>query len=342
MKVFLFLTGCMIAIQLTSLLKLIFFIIFAPFAGMTVSRVSFLAFSLSKQDGRWGFTSTEFTPIIQSLVTYRRDLPAEKCSEKKSNIMTMAVHITVLVISAAAAVLIMLKFHSYDGPLKWLMYGIGFGMVFMSLQSIVIFIYTMMSIMNRLGGYMSANMKRIRNGESLGSLDLRPVEQLGFKKVTDAERIFYYGLYSEYLTFIGDYDGLRAPSHEIMNLIIGRQFISQETLTYYCLLFFFSEIEPNRQFADMLFNRIKGTIINDTDPNGKRVMAYYAFNIYNDIAGAERFLSEAYAALGKWTGILASEAELEKKLLDILSDRIAQAKAAPQPQPAMNYDNRIM
>ena len=341
MKALPFLTGCMIAIQLTALLRLILYFIFAPLAGMMVCNISYLKFSLEKQDGKWVGFSREFTPVIQTSVTYNRNIPTKKWSEKKSNIMHISVHIGVLIISAAVAAFIMLIFHSKDGILKWFMYGIGFGMVFMSLQAVIIFIYTIQRIMKRLGGYMSANVQRIRNGESIASLNLKSVEQLGFKKVTNAEKILYYGLYFEYLTAIGDYNSLRAPSHEIMELIIGRQFFSHETLTYYCLLFYFSEFEPNRQFADMLFNRIKGTITNDTDPNGKRVMAYYAFNIYNDIAGAERFLSEGYAALDKRTGTFTSEEELEKELLDRLSSRIAQAKTAPQPF-FNSRDNRIM
>ena len=35
-------------------------------------------------------------------------------------------------------------------------------------------------------------MKRIRNGESLGSLDLRPVEQLGFKNAAGAKTLAKY------------------------------------------------------------------------------------------------------------------------------------------------------
>lgn len=68
------------------------------------------------------------------------------------------------------------------------------------------------------------------------------------------------------------------------------------------------------------------------------LLSIYAHS--NDIAGAERFLSEGYAALSEWTGTLASSAELEKKLLDRLSSRIAQAKTAPQPY--IVSDNRIM
>lgn len=99
-------------------------------------------------------------------------------------------------------------------------------------------------------------------------------------------------------------------------------------------------MEPNRQFADVVFNKVKGVLMTDTDTNGKRVMAYYAFDIYNDIAGAERFVSEGYAAFSKWANALATEKELEKKLLDRLSSRIAQAKTAPQPY--IVSDNRIM
>ena len=100
-------------------------------------------------------------------------------------------------------------------------------------------------------------------------------------------------------------------------------------------------MEPNRQFADVVFNKVKGILTTDTGTNGKRIMAYYAFNIYNDIAGAERFVSEGYAAFSNWPNALATEKELEKELLDRLSSRITQAKSSPQPF-FNSSDNRIM
>lgn len=68
------------------------------------------------------------------------------------------------------------------------------------------------------------------------------------------------------------------------------------------------------------------------------LLSIYAHS--NDIAGAERFVSEGYAAFSNWPNALATEKELEKKLLDRLSSRIAQAKTAPQPY--IVSDNRIM
>ena len=71
------------------------------------------------------------------------------------------------------------------------------------------------------------------------------------------------------------------------------------------------------------------------------MMAYYAFNIYRDVAGAERFVSEGYAALGRMTGITASTGRLERKMLDRISSRIALEKANPNTQFPIS-DNRIM
>jgi hypothetical protein len=219
--------------------------------------------------------------------------------------------------------------------------GFAMGMVFFALQSIVIYIYTFMVLMKRLGGYTHKMIQRLRAGEDFAALDLKPADQLGFKKVTKAEKILYYGLYMGYLEDTDNYEAMRAPSHEIMSMILDREYIAQETLTYYYLLFFFSEAEPNRQMADIIFNRIKGVITTDTDSNAKRMMAYYAFNIYRDVAGAERFVSEGYAALGKMTGINASTGRLEKKMLDRISSRIALEKANPNTQFPIS-DNRIM
>lgn len=340
MRYFVLLSGFMAAMYVHQLLQLILDAILAPVFKSHIGSVNFFGLNLMKQDGVWKSSAVKFTPIIQHTVLFNRNAP--EGIRDRSRILRCITCTVELLVGIGVCTLILLYFRNRENNLfRALANGFAMGMVFFALQSIVIYTYTFMVLMKRLGGYTHKMIQRLRAGEDFAALDLKPADQLGFKKVTKAEKILYYGLYMGYLEDTDNYEAMRAPSHEIMSMILEREYIAQETLTYYYLLFFFSEVEPNRQMADIVFNKIKGVITTDTDSNAKRMMAYYAFNIYRDVAGAERFVSEGYAALGRMTGITASTGRLERKMLDRISSRIALEKANPNTQFPIS-DNRIM
>ena len=342
MRMMILLTGFIIALQVNSLLRLLIDAVIAPLFCMRVSTFSLFGLTFLKNDGRWKSSFTKLSPIIQHQVVFNMKKPAEKLNEKNSNAMSIISKLLLLAVDIGICTAILLFFrHRENNYLRALANGFAMGIVFFGLQTLAITIYTMTVLRKRLTGYMSDKMQNLRNGMPLRDLDLKPVDELGFKKVTKTERIFYYGAYMAYLAATDNYGAMHAPSHEVMNYMVEREYIHQETLTYYWLLFFFSEVEPNTQLADSIYNKIKGVITTDTDANAKRLMAYYAFNIYHDVAGAERFVTEGYAALGRMTGILSSEGELEKKLLDRINARITQEKAYPNTQ-FPDSENRIM
>jgi len=338
MKIMLFVLCILPALYIQTILRTLVFLIFGPMFGTRLKEVSFLRLDLKHSDDGWKISKGDYTPIIQVRIVPETRKPHNKKAEFLLIVILFAVQT-----GAAAAICLTAYsvFGMHFGYAAAALYGFGFGMAFFAVSNIVILIYVLVSSASPANKYLDSLFQRLRNGESYSSLDVKPLEQLGFRNVSELDKKRHYNIYMGYLAAIGDYESMRVPSHRMMDKLIGLEFLKSDAAVYNNLLFFFSEVEPNREFADMIFNKMEKTITADTDPNGRRVMAYYAFGIYNDIAGAERFLSEGYAALSEWTGTLASSAELEKELLDRLSSRIAQAKTASQPF-FNSRDNRIM
>ena len=342
MRPFILLTGLLLSIYAHSVISLILDALIAPVFCMRINMVSIFSLTFVKQNEKWVRTKTKSPSSIQhniirdSKKAPRRDLSKEVILHK---IVTRFLGI-IIAAGICAGIFFLFKgdLRSMAGGLAL---GFGVGMVINAIKSVIIALYVHLVLMKRLAGCTDRTIQRMRNGEPFEDLNLKPVEEMGFKNVTNTEKILYYSLYMSYLAAIDNTEAMRVPSHEMMNVILEREFIQQYTLSYYWLLYFFSEVEPNRQFADVVFNKVNGVLMTDTGTNGKRVMAYYAFDIYNVFAGAERFVSEGYAAFSNWPNALATEKELEKKLLDKLSSRITQAKTAPQPYYHVS-DNRIM
>ena len=168
--------------------------------------------------------------------------------------------------------------------------------------------------MKRLGGYINTLLSRLRKGEDLAALNLQPVEMLPYDNPTNAEKILYYQIYMAHLAACDRYENMRGPSHQAMAYIMNHDYFSQETLAYYWLIFYFSEVEPNEENA-------KAIIRNDKDSNARRVLAYYMFNIQHNPERAEALVTEGFAALNT-SHCLPTERELERKLLTKLNQRI--------------------
>ena len=105
-----------------------------------------------------------------------------------------------------------------------------------------------------------------------------------------------------------------------------REFILQETLSYYWLIFYYSRYEINPVNADTFFERVSRTLLNDSDANAKRVLAYYYYGVKNDIPKAQQYLREGFAVVDKFS-VPGAERDLERKLLLDL-DEIIQRRLA--------------
>ncbi|MBR5682851.1 MAG: hypothetical protein IKW96_06185 [Ruminococcus sp.] len=312
----------LIAVLATELVGLAANLIFAPFFGMRVTTISFFGLEFTISDNKWTKTFHKLSPIIQYDVRFDSRKPVESFSDKKADMLQL---VTVIAKFTAAG-LICLLFRGVFAKgalnmLNLLIVSFAAGMVFHALFSLGIYLYTNLVLMKRLGGYINTLLKRLRQGESFASLDMKPVEELGYKNPTKTERLLYYQIYMGYLAAVGNYDGMRGPSHQAMNFLMDREYFVQDTGSYYWLIFFFSEIEPNISLTDMLLKRLGDVIKSDKDANAKRVLAYYFFNIRRDFISAQQMVDAGFKALDSNSG-LATERELERQLLNDLNERL--------------------
>lgn len=313
----------LIAVLATELVGLAANLIFAPIFGMRVTTISFFGLEFTISDNKWTKTFHKLSPIIQYDVRFDSRKPVESFSDKKADMLRL---VTVIAKFAAAALVYVLfrGVFAKEGPftkIDLLIVAFTAGMFFHALSSLGIYLYTNLVLMKRLGGYINTLIKRLRQGESFASLDMKPVEELGYKNPTKTERLLYYQIYMGYLAAVGDYDGMRGPSHQAMNFLIDREYFVQDTGSYYWLIFFFSEIEPNVPLTDMLLKRLGDVIKSDKDANAKRVLAYYFFNIRRDFISAQQMVDAGLLALNSNSG-LATERELERQLLNELNERL--------------------
>ena len=83
--------------------------------------------------------------------------------------------------------------------------------------------------------------------------------------------------------------------------------------SYYWLIFYYSEIERNKEMADEFFKKIELVVCNDEDSNAKGVLAYYYYKLYNDDTKAKTLIEEGLSVIDKYS--FGSERAFEKELL---------------------------
>jgi hypothetical protein len=313
----------LIAVLATEIVGLAANLIFAPFFGMRVTTISFFGLEFTISDNKWTRTFHKLSPIIQQDVRFDSRKPVESFSDRKADMLQL-VNIAAKFAAAAVICFTVRGLFTKPGPLsppELLIAAFAAGMMFHAFFALGIYLYTNFVLMKRLGGYINSIMKRLRNGESYASLDMQPYEKLGYDRSTKSERLLYYQLYMGYLAAVGNYDGMRGPSYQAMRSLIGREYFVQDTGSYYWLIFFFSEIEPNAPLTDLLLKRLGDVINSDSDANAKRVLAYYFYNIRRDFTSAQKMVDEGFKALDSDSG-LATERELERQLLSDLNERL--------------------
>ena len=154
----------------------------------------------------------------------------------------------------------------------------------------------------------------MRQGIPFEQMDLKPVSQLPYKNPSKLEKMMYYQLYIPYLIDRNDIEGLKDPIREMTDFYGKRDYIVQETLSYYWLIFYYSRYEINPANADAFFTRVSGTLLSDSDSNAKRVLAYYHFGVKRDVEKAEQYIKEGLAVIDKFS-LPGAEREQERKLL---------------------------
>ena len=306
------------SIQLKQLVNVAFTVLAAKHFGLKCDSVSLFGLLLKKHDDKWEYVKGKPTLICNAGITL--DLSLQQTPEqidRNEKLFSIIQRIILVILSILFVFLfrgLMIDGLTLKGNILEVFAAyFAFGMCFHTLASIFIYFYTFQVAMKKLGGYYGAQIKKIRSGEKIASLDLKPIDQLGFDKPTKAERGMYNTLYATYLIASGRTDELAPVAHELHAQYSNSEYLLAETGAYYFLIFYYSRYELNPTIASHYLKKCAATISADKDSNGKRVLAYYAFGIEQDFAKSRALLNEAFAVIEKFS--IGDERELERKLL---------------------------
>lgn len=309
------------AIWLKELIQLVTAMLLAPKFGFKVNRILIFNQIFTKQDGTWEHSKGKPSPLIQCLPTVdltQQHEPGEL--EKKEKTMEF-LRVLILLLISAALMLVCLRpllrvLDDTANIFDWFAAGLGTGMCWHSIVTLGIRLYVYGVMMKKLPGYVQTLTNRLRAGERFSALGLRPIEELPYKDPKPMEKMFYYSYYLSAMLETGQIGALQKPTREMTAYYRDREYIVAETWSYYWLIFYYSRFELNPPAARHFLEKIRPTIEQDKDVNGKRVLAYFAFGIEQDFPKARRLLDEAYAVLDKFS--CYGERELERKLLSDL------------------------
>lgn len=327
---------CLAAIWLKQIISLLYFLAAAPVFGFRIRSVSIFGFGWSiHNDNTWHRQPFKFSPLIQSSVCVDLRKPVPEDIDRRDKLLHI---LRVLLLFAVSAVLIFLCRNSIaavmqrrETLLDLFLAGFSIGMGVHSVATLVIYIYTFGVMMKRLAGYVNSLIKRMRAGEPVSQMHLRPVEELPYPNANQLERMLYYNIYLFYLLTQNDIAGMRGPIQEMTAYFQNREFVVQETMNYMWLIFYYSRYDLNQQAATIFMDKVRHALTNDPDANSKRVLAYYAFGIERDNAKAQQYVNEGLAVVDQFS-LPGEEREMERRLLLELQgflDKAKQSSAVP-------------
>ena len=321
-----FLIAFWLSIYAKDILLLITDIIFAPLFKMKVKTISLFGLTFFREEEKWKISFLKPEPLIQHDVR----LDTRKNIESSDGNRCLRLHLVdlaVIIIAAAAVCFIFrgLFFKQGKSVFEYLAMAFACGMIFQVLWRIHVIVLTHLIFMRRMGGYIDSLLDRIRSGETFTQLDLKPRDQLGYKKISMLDKKLYYPIYMSYLAETGKTWEMHKPSGEMMENLRDKEFTVYEALTYYWLIYYFSVVSPNKANADILMEKLGNIIYDDKLANGRRVLACYTFAHEHDLERAEELVTEGFAAIE--SGNLSNaERILERSLLTQLNTKIINAK----------------
>ncbi len=321
----------LVSIWILSLLKILMDLTVAPLFGLRCCTISGFGLLFMNEDGKWKCKKDKFSPLIQEVVIVDISKPVPDDMDKKDWQYTLVCNTIELIVGIVAFWLLKDQMRAMflwdDASAAQLFLGaLAYGLVLNGAVHFILAFYSRFVIMKRLGGYVNKLITKFRQGVSFEDMGIKPLSQLPYKNPSKIEKMMYYQIYVPYLISIGDIDGLKEPMEEMREYFAKRDFILQETLSYYWLIFYYSRYEINPVNADAFFERVSRTLLNDGDANAKRVLAYYYYGVKNDIPKAQRYIREGFAVIDKFS-VPGAERELERKLLLDL-DEIIQRRLA--------------
>ncbi|MBE6826949.1 MAG: hypothetical protein E7511_08755 [Ruminococcus sp.] len=325
LQIFVELTAfCLLAIWASNLFNIVFSLIFAPMFSLKLNQISFFGLTLQLHQKKWRTHFQKPSLLIQSnvVVDLSKEIPESiEQQDRNFNILrtgTMLILSILLVLWHKDVVTDFLLLKEM-GIWETFCASFALGVLFHSLVTVGIMIYTYAVIMRRLGGYVQSLINRIRQGATFESLQVQPLSALPYKNPSRTEVMMYYNFLLPYLLTTGQPEAMRAPIQDMTTYFWHRQFIMQETMNYYWLIFYYSRFEVNPHTASYFYEKIRSVIENDPDANSKRIQAYYYYAIVMDPVKARQCIAEGLAVVDQFS-LPGCERELERQLLNELSE----------------------
>ena len=351
-KLFLFVTGVfLISTYVNALLLMGLDALFMPMFGLKLKSVNFLGLRFENaRQGGWHRLPYKRSQLISHHCGVNIDKPIPEDIDRREEIALFLTRGLELALSVGVLVLCLPCFSRAGNLLTnaleptlhigaqvstlpdWFLMGFAIGMVCHSLFSFgtTVYIYTVM--MKKLAGYTNSILKRMRAGENISEMHLRPVAELPYQNPTKIEIMLYYSIYLFYLHLHKDIDAMRPVIAEMTEYYRNREFSESDIMNYGWMIFWYSRYDLDPQAAKVFYDRVSNVLVKDPEANSKRILGYYAFGIERDLSKAQQLVNEGLAVVDKFS-LPGEEREMERQLLLELQGFIDQQRNQVQGVP---------
>ncbi|MBP5332047.1 MAG: hypothetical protein J6Y89_09375, partial [Lachnospiraceae bacterium] len=171
-----------------------------------------------------------------------------------------------------------------------------------------------------LGGYYAAAVGMLRSGITFEKMDLKPVRELSFAKVTDAEKKMYFPVYFCYLDAKGLYDMMFEAVADIENIIKPGESSKAVFVDKMMLIYYYSYHNPVPSKAKEYYHSLGTDIEKDNDSNSLRIKGFYELNCFGNVEKAREYAGQAMAKLDSFS--VPAEREYERTCIAKLNSAI--------------------
>ena len=315
-----------VATLFAGFLSTLYHFIFAQKFGYRIKFFSLFGLVFIKKDNRWKKIFNNLAPVCFAMNLPKFDeVNFQQDYLKKEKQLIFSQRFTNLFISIVIFVLTLgyiIAFFKGESISLIGLFLIGFstGMVFHSVNHIGISFYIYNKLFKGLLGYIQSKRDSLLEGEKIEKLDLKPIEELPYNSPSEMEKLYYYLIYCSYLLSLNKFEELQKVSHEMTDMLWKKSLNLFYFASYYWLIFYYSEIEKDKEMADDFFRIIEPVVCNDEESNAKRVLAYYYYRVYNDSEKAKTLIEEGLSGIDKYS--FGEERVFEKELLLKLKNEI--------------------
>lgn len=315
----------LIAMWVSSFIKLVIKFILAPKFYTRVSSMSIFGFEFIKQNDKFVFVKRSPVPLINANLgfDYKKfgHIDNDKVNKADST-ATIVISVISSVICFILAVILILIGKNTELNLFAGIVSLALGLIFQGISSLVITIIALHMVNTSLSGYTRSIVNKIRMGQPVETFNLLPIEKLPYTNAANAERIIYYSIYMIYLDVIDDEDMLEDTALKLCHLLRNTQFNVSYLGAYYGVIYYFSYRNIDTELAEEFYKLIKEYIEKDTDSNGYRVRAHYELTVNHNRDLAYELAQNAGAKINVFS--MGTEREYEKKCIEKLFNRISE------------------